>query len=89
MKDDCYDDFGLYLARAVKWLDGNLESKFGTGVDYVEPLNEPDTNYWLNGSTKQEGCIFYPGASQIKAYQETKKALEAEGNDECQADRHR
>lgn len=79
LKDDCYDDFGLYLARAVKWLDGNLESKFGTGVDYVEPLNEPDTNYWLNGSTKQEGCIFYPGASQIKAYQETKKALEAEG----------
>ena len=44
----------------------------------MEPLNEPDTNYWLNGSTKQEGCIFYPGASQIKAYQETKKALEAE-----------
>lgn len=79
LKEDCYDDFGRYLARAVKWLDGNLDEKFGTGIDYAEPLNEPDTNYWLNGSTKQEGCIFYPGESQIKAYQEMKKALAAEG----------
>ncbi|WP_373264351.1 carboxypeptidase regulatory-like domain-containing protein [Hungatella hathewayi] len=79
LKDDCYDDFGQYLARAVKWLDRNLDEKFGTGINYVEPLNEPDTNYWLNGSTKQEGCIFYPGESQIKAYQEMKKALTAEG----------
>lgn len=79
LKEECYDDFALYMARATKWLDQNLRTKFGTGVDYVEPLNEPDTNYWLNGSTKQEGCIFYPGASQIKAYQAVKEALRQEG----------
>lgn len=79
LKDDCYDDFALYMARATKWLDLNLKNKYGTGVAYAEPLNEPDTDYWINGSTKQEGCIYRPGENQIKAYQEMKKALEAEG----------
>ena len=78
LRDDCYDDFATYLARAVKWLDQDLKSKYNTGVDFVEPLNEPDTNYWINGSTKQEGCIFRPGSHQIKAYQEMKKALDQE-----------
>lgn len=74
-----YDQFTSYLARATKWLDQNLETKYGTGVDYVEPLNEPDTNYWINGSTKQEGCIFSPGESQIRIYNSMERALENEG----------
>lgn len=79
LKDDQYDDFALYLTRAAKWVDQNLEKKYGTGVTYIEPLNEPDTNYWQNGSTKQEGCIFNTGELQSKAYRELSNALEAEG----------
>lgn len=78
LKDDCYDDFAIYMARATKWVDENLESKFGTGVSYVEPLNEPDTNYWMEGSTKQEGCIFNNGEVQSKAYREMQSAMDAE-----------
>lgn len=79
LKDDQYDEFAQYLARATKWVNQNLEKKYGTGVSYVEPLNEPDTNYWINGSTKQEGCIFNTGELQSKAYREMKEALDAEG----------
>lgn len=79
LKDDQYDEFAQYLARATKWVDQNLEKKYGTGVSYVEPLNEPDTNYWMGGSTKQEGCIFNTGELQSKAYREMQKALETEG----------
>lgn len=78
LKDDCYDDFAMYLARAARWVDQNLESKYGVGVSYVEPLNEPDTNYWYDGSTKQEGCIFNTGELQSKAYREMQNALNAE-----------
>lgn len=79
LKDDQYDEFAQYLARATKWVDQDLEKKYGTGVSYVEPLNEPDTNYWMDGSTKQEGCIFNTGELQSKAYREMQKALETEG----------
>lgn len=79
LKDDQYDEFAQYLARAAKWIDRNLQEKYGTGVSYIEPLNEPDTTYWQNGSTKQEGCIFNTGELQSKAYRETAAALEAEG----------
>lgn len=76
LKDVYYDDFAQYMALATKWVNQNLEKKFGVNVDYVEPLNEPDTNYWLNGSTKQEGCIFNTGELQSKAYREMQKALD-------------
>ena len=78
LKDDCYDDFAMYMARATKWVDENLESKFGVGVSYVEPLNEPDTSYWYEGSTKQEGCIFNNGEVQSKAYREMQNAMDAD-----------
>ena len=78
LKDDCYDDFAMYLARATEWVDKNLESKYGAGVSYVEPLNEPDTSYWYEGSTKQEGCIFNTGELQSKAYREMQYALNAD-----------
>lgn len=79
LKEDQYDEFAQYMARAGKWIDNNLKEKFGTGVSYIEPLNEPDTSYWQNGSTKQEGCIFNTGELQSKAYREMQAALEAEG----------
>ena len=84
LKDDCYDDFAVYMARAAKWIDKELKETYGTGVDYIEPLNEPDTNYWMNGSTKQEGCIFSPGELQSREYREMRKALDAEGLEQIQ-----
>lgn len=78
LKEDCYDDFALYMARAAKWIDEDLKNKFGVGVSYIEPLNEPDTNYWQAGSTKQEGCIFNTGELQSWAYREMQNALNAE-----------
>ena len=78
LKEDYYDDFAMYLARAIKWIDNDLQSKFGEGVSYVEPLNEPDTNYWYEGSTKQEGCIYNTGELQSKAYREMQNAMDAE-----------
>lgn len=78
LKDDYYDDFAMYMARSANWVDQNLKSKFGVGVSYIEPLNEPDTNYWHEGSTKQEGCIFNTGELQSRAYREMLNAMEAE-----------
>ncbi len=78
LRTDRYDDFALYMARAAKWIDNNLKAKFGTGVDFIEPMNEPDTNYWGNGSTKQEGCVFKPGAEQSNMLLAMQDALSAD-----------
>lgn len=78
LKKDRYDDFALYMARAAKWIDNDLSKKFGTGVDYIEPMNEPDTNYWSNGSTKQEGCVFKMGEEQNQMLLAMDEALDAE-----------
>ncbi len=78
LKEDCYDDFALYMARAAKWIENDLSTKFGSHVNYIEPMNEPDTNYWSNGSAKQEGCVFKPGAEQSKMLLEMQKALNAQ-----------
>lgn len=77
LKEDCYDDFALYMARAAKWIENDLSTKFGSHVDYIEPMNEPDTNYWSNGSKKQEGCTFKPGTEQSNMLLAMKKALDA------------
>lgn len=77
LKEDCYDDFALYMARAAKWIENDLSTKFGAHVDYIEPMNEPDTNYWSDGSAKQEGCTFKPGEEQSKMLLAMKEALGA------------
>lgn len=77
LKEDCYDDFALYMARAAKWIENDLSTKFGSHVDYIEPMNEPDTDYWKNGSTKQEGCTFKPGKEQSDMLLAMKEALHA------------
>lgn len=79
LKEDQREAFALYLARAAKWIDNDLKKKYGTGVDYIEPLNEPDTDYWQNGSKKQEGCIVWPGESQSEVYKAMANALNSEG----------
>lgn len=84
LKEDYYDDFAVYMARAAKWIDNDLNKKYGTGVDYVEPMNEPDTSYWGYGSTKQEGCVFKPGEQQSGMLTEMRNALNAEGLDDVQ-----
>ncbi len=78
LKTDQYDNFAMYMARAAKWIDNDLKKKFGTSVDYIEPMNEPDTNYWGNGSTKQEGCVFKPGTEQSNMLLAMERALKAE-----------
>lgn len=78
LKTDKYDDFALYMARAAKWIDSDLNKKYGAHVDYIEPMNEPDTNYWGNGSTKQEGCVFKPGAEQSNMLLAMQRALKAQ-----------
>ncbi len=78
LKTDQYDNFAMYMARAAKWIDNDLKEKFGSGVDFIEPMNEPDTNYWGDGSTKQEGCVFKPGTEQSNMLKAMERALGAQ-----------
>nr|WP_307991459.1 glycoside hydrolase [uncultured Niameybacter sp.] len=53
LKDEYYEDFAEYLTEVVK----HFKEEEGITFDYLEPLNEPYTNYWKeNGG--QEGCHF-------------------------------
>ncbi|MDF2613931.1 MAG: hypothetical protein K0S71_1717 [Clostridia bacterium] len=53
LQDQYYDDFADYLTEVAK----HFKENEGIEFDYLEPLNEPYTNYWkLNGG--QEGCHF-------------------------------
>ena len=75
LKSDKFDEFATYMTRAAKWLDKDLNKKFGVSVDYIEPMNEPDSTWWGANSTKQEGCHFNSGATQISMIKAQKKAL--------------
>jgi O-glycosyl hydrolase len=64
LKDDAYDAFADYLTEVVK----HFHDTFGITFRTLEPLNEPNANWWKsNGS--QEGCHFSPSNQQtiIKA----------------------
>ncbi len=68
LKDDSYDAFATYLVSVTKHYRDSLGITFRT----LEPLNEPNANWWkANGS--QEGCHF--GAS---SQQQIIKAVAAE-----------
>ena len=70
---DMYDDFADYLTEVTKYLISQ-----GIKIDYLEPMNEPNTNYWKkNGS--QEGCHISAGESQSKLILEVAKKLEEKG----------
>lgn len=74
LKDDQYENFAKYLAEVTKHLKEN-----GIDIKCMDPMNEPDTNYWGANSNKQEGCHFDPGTSQSTILVETRKALDAAG----------
>jgi O-glycosyl hydrolase len=64
LKDDSYDAFADYLTEVVK----HYKDSFGISFRTLEPLNEPNANWWKsNGS--QEGCHFSPSNQEtiIKA----------------------
>lgn len=69
LKSDCYDDFALYMAEALK----GIEQHDGIHFDYLCPVNEPDGSWnWLG--PKQEGS---PATNReiARLVKETDKAL--------------
>ena len=59
LKDDSYDAFADYLTEVVL----HYRDEFGITFRTLEPLNEPNANWWKsNGS--QEGCHFSPSNQQ-------------------------
>jgi len=55
LKDDQYDAFAEYLTEVVKHYKDTFNITFRT----LEPLNEPNANWWKSNGT-QEGCHFSP-----------------------------
>lgn len=72
LKDDCYTDFAEYLAYVADYIQNSM----GITVTSIEPMNEPNTNFWGANSYKQEGCHFDAGESQSKIIVELAKAME-------------
>jgi O-glycosyl hydrolase len=73
LKDDAYDDFADYLTEVVKHFRDELNIEFRT----LEPLNEPNANWWRSNGT-QEGCHFSP-SNQEQIIQAVAVALELKG----------
>ena len=73
LRDDCYDDFADYMAKAVK----GLQEHHGIHIDYLCPVNEPD-GHWNWQGPKQEGS---PATNREIAHlvRETSKAFVREG----------
>lgn len=75
LREDCFDDFALYIATALK----GLQECDGIHFDYVSPVNEPDGHWnWLG--PKQEGS---PATNRETARlaRETARALKEQGLD--------
>ena len=72
--DDSYDAFADYLTEVVK----HYKDSFGITFRTLEPLNEPNANWWKSNGG-QEGCHFSPANQQTiiqaVAAQLTKKGL--------------
>jgi O-glycosyl hydrolase len=64
LKDDSYDAFADYLSEVVK----HFRDSWGITFRTLEPLNEPNANWWKSNGG-QEGCHFSPSNQQqiIKA----------------------
>ena len=73
LRDDCYDDFADYMAKAVK----GLQEHHGIHIDYLCPVNEPD-GHWNWQGPKQEGS---PATNReiVRLVRETSNALLREG----------
>lgn len=59
LKSDAYDDFAHYLTEVVK----HYRDEYGIVFRTLEPLNEPDSDWWNSGGT-QEGCHFDPSSQE-------------------------
>ena len=81
LKDTERNAFTEYLATASNWIDGWLSETYDTGVDVVEPMNEPNTSYWSAGSQKQEGNHVTPGTNQSLLMSSMQNALDTIGLD--------
>lgn len=69
LKADMFDDFADYLTEVTKY----YHDKLGITFNYIEPFNEPETNWWkANGG--QEGCYF-SNTDQIKMIRELNSKL--------------
>ena len=73
LRNDCYDDFADYMAKAVK----GLQEHHGIHIDYLCPVNEPD-GHWNWQGPKQEGS---PATNReiARLVRETSNALLREG----------
>lgn len=72
LKEDCYDDFATFMAKAVKGIELHDKVK----IDYISPVNEPD-GHWNWQGPKQEGS---PATNReiSRLARETSKALRRE-----------
>lgn len=75
LKAECVTEFAGYLADVCEHLEKNM----GIAVDSLAAMNEPDTDYWREGSGKQEGCHFDAGESQNRILIAVSKAMKARG----------
>ena len=73
LKDDCFDRFASFLAKATK----GIEEHDGVEIDYVSPVNEPD-GHWNWQGPKQEGS---PATNReiSRLAREMSKAFKKEG----------
>ncbi|TDC41849.1 glycoside hydrolase [Micromonospora sp. KC213] len=84
IRADKVDDFATYLVRVTE----HLEKAHGITVDTIDPLNEPNTNYWgtrlgADGNPvggRQEGAHAGP-ALQQQVLRALAKKLRAAGSD--------
>ncbi len=73
LKDDSYNAFADYLTEVVK----HYKDSFGITFRTLEPLNEPNANWWTaNGG--QEGCHF-SGTNQMQIIKAVGASLTAKG----------
>lgn len=76
LNEDAYDAFADYLTEVVK----HYRDEYGVGFRTLEPLNEPDSDWWKsNGS--QEGCHFSP-SNQERIIAAVAQQLTAKGLNE-------
>lgn len=68
-----YDEFANYLAEVILY----LKNTYGIDFDTVDPMNEPDTDYWSYGGW-QEGCHF-DAASHSGMILAMRRALDEKG----------
>jgi len=73
LKDDAYEPFAHYLTEVVKHFKDSAGIVFRT----LEPLNEPNANWW-KAEGGQEGCHFSP-ANQQQIIQAVQAELAAKG----------